>query len=78
MNLQENCRCSRCACSERLIGFFVLLLIAALGLILGASFAEAILTALPAVIVFAVAMAAAVIALLIFAGCRGCWSSGDD
>ena len=78
MNLQENCRCSRCACSERLIGFFVLLLAAALGLIFGAVYAEAIFRALAAVIVFAVVMAVSVIALLIFAGCRGCWNRRDD
>ena len=78
MNLLENCRCSRCACSERVIGFFVLLLAAALGLIFGAVYAEAIFRALAAVIVFAVVMAAAVIALLIFGGCRGCWKRMDD
>ena len=78
MDLQDRCRCSRCACSERVIAFFVLLLAVALGLIFGAVFSETILGALPAVIVFAVAMAAAVIALLIYGGCRGCWSGSDD
>ena len=78
MNFLENCSCSRCSCTERIIGFFVLLLFAALGLIFGAVYAEQIFSALSAVIVFAVAMAAAVIALLIFGGCRGCWSKGDD
>ena len=78
MDLQNKCCCRRCSCAERVIGFFVLLLAVALGLIFGASFAEAILSALAAVIVFAVAMAAAVIALLIYGGCRGCWSNGTD
>ena len=78
MDLQNNCCCRRCSCAERVIGFFVLLLAVALGLIFGAVYAEAIFSALAAVIVFAVAMAAAVIALLIYGGCRGCWSDRTD
>ena len=78
MDLQERCRCRRCACSERVIGFFVLLLAVALGLIFGAVYYEAIFSALAAIIVFAAVMAAAVIALLIYGGCRGCWSGRDD
>lgn len=78
MDLQERCRCRRCACTERVAGFFVLLLVLALGLIFGAVYAEAIFAALAAVIVFVVVMGAAVIALLIYGGCRGCWSNRDD
>jgi len=73
MDIQKQCCCRRCSCTERVIGFFVLLLAVALGLIFGAVYAEQILSALAAVIVFAVAMAAAVLALLIYGGCRGCW-----
>ena len=74
MNLQENgCRCRpECLCPRLALWFFVLLLAVALGLILGASFAESILSALAAVIVFAATMLAAIIGLLIYGSCRDC------
>ena len=74
MNLQENgCRCRpACLCPLRALWFFVLLLAVALGLLFGASFAESILSALAAVIVFAATMLAAIIGLLIYGSCRGC------
>ncbi|MBQ9951461.1 MAG: hypothetical protein IJO98_04905 [Clostridia bacterium] len=79
MNLQTR-NCSRwmaCACIERMISFFVLLFALALGLVFGVIYAEQILPALAAIIVFAVTMAAAVIALLILCRCRTCEAAGD-
>lgn len=79
MNLQENsCRCRpACLCPQRAVWFFVLLLAVALGLIFGAVYAEAIFAALAAVIVFAATMMAAIIGLLIYGSCRGCWQDSD-
>ena len=77
MDLQER-RCRRCMCAERVICFFVLLLVFALGLIFGAIFDGIIFYALPAVIAFAAVMLAAIIGLLIFGRCRGCWMDNDD
>ncbi len=57
-------------CSMKVIGFFVVALAAALGLIFGAVYAEQIFAALAAVIVFAVVMAVAIIALLIYRWCE--------
>ena len=76
-NRYEN-RCGRnrgsrfCLCSMKVIGFFVVALAAALGLIFGAVYAEQIFAALAAVIVFAAVMAVAIIALLIYRWCDGC------
>ena len=75
--------CDRCAsryersgrgccglCSMKVIGFFVVALAAALGLIFGAVYAEQIFAALAAVIVFAAVMLVAIIALLIYRWCE--------
>ena len=67
--VRRNCGC---VCSVKVICFFVVALAAALGLIFGAVYAEQILTALAAVIVFAVVMAVAIIALLIYRWCERC------
>lgn len=58
-----------CMCSTRVICFFTVLLSFTLGLILGAVFFPVILTALPAVIAFAVVMAVLIIATLILRYC---------
>ena len=81
MNYQENdsCRIGRCACVcvERAICFFALLLVFAIGLILGALFSWALYYALAAVIVFAATMAASIIALLIYRRCVCRMRRGD-
>ena len=59
-------------CSYKVIGFFVVALAVALGLIFGAVYAEQIFAALAAVIVFAAVMAVAIIALIIYRLCEGC------
>lgn len=61
-----------CLCSMKVIGFFVVALAVALGLIFGAVYADQIFAALAAVIVFAAVMAVAIIALLIYRCCDGC------
>ena len=78
MDIQEKCRCRRCSCTERVVAFFVLLLALALGLIFGAMYYETILSAMAAVVVFAAVMGVAVIALLIYGSCRGCWGRLND
>lgn len=79
MDLQERYCNDRsvCACSQRVICFFVLLFAFALGLIFGAVFSGIILCALAAVIAFAATMLAAIIGLWLFGRCRGC-GRGDD
>lgn len=79
---QYNNACEQCAnpcpcrrsgfglCSMKVIGFFVVALAAALGLIFGAVYAEQIFAALAAVIVFAAVMLVAIIALLIYRWCE--------
>lgn len=57
---------SCCRGSRAAICFLVLLIALALGLILGAVFSESILPALAAVIVFAAALLAVAIALVIY------------
>lgn len=57
-------------CSMKVIGFFVVALAAALGLIFGSVYAEQIFAALAAVIVFAAVMAVAIIALLLYRWCE--------
>ena len=70
-NRSERNGCACCGlCSMKVIGFFVVALAAALGLIFGAVYAEQIFAALAAVIVFAVVMAVAIIALLIYRWCE--------
>ena len=82
-NYQSDNGCSACACarnrrsacglcSYKVIGFFVVALAVALGLIFGAVYAEQIFAALAAVIVFAAVMAVAIIALLIYRICDRC------
>lgn len=81
-NQYEN-NCSRCdercgrnsrsgcgLCSMKVIGFFVVALAAALGLIFGAVYGQQIFSALAAVIVFAAVMLVAIIALLIYRWCE--------
>lgn len=73
---ENRCGRSRCGCcglcSTKVIGFLVVALAVALGLIFGAVYAEQIFAALAAVIVFAAVMAVAIIAILIYRGCDGC------
>jgi len=74
MSNQENrsgCRSvfSCMCCAAWPIGLLGAALVAALGLIFGAVYAEAIFAALSAVIVFAAVMAIAIIALLLYRGC---------
>ncbi|MBQ8507562.1 MAG: hypothetical protein IJ466_09065 [Clostridia bacterium] len=57
---------SCCRGSKAAVAFLLLLIALALGLILGAVFAESILPAIAAVIVFAAALLAVVIALVIY------------
>lgn len=57
-------------CSMKVIGFFVVALAAALGLIFGAVYAEQIFAALAAVIVFAAVMLVAIIAILLYRWCE--------
>ncbi len=59
-------------CSNKVLGFIVVALAAALGLIFGAVYAEQIFAALPAVIVFAAVMVIAIVALLIWRFCERC------
>lgn len=69
----NSCPCSRACsglCSMKVIGFFVIALAAALGLIFGSAFAQQIFGALAAVIVFAAVMLVAIIALLIYRWCE--------
>ncbi len=67
-------RSRRCCgvCSNKVLGFIVVALAAALGLIFGAVYAEQIFAALPAVIVFAAVMVIAIIALLLYRFCDRC------
>ena len=74
-NCSGSCGSARrlaCMCSMKVICLFVLLFAFALGLILGAVFAPFMLFALAAIIVFAIIMAIAIIALLIFRRCENC------
>ena len=64
--------CPACSCCLKAAALFAFLLAAALGLIFGAVYAEQILAALPAVIVFAVIMGIATIALLLYRLCDPC------
>lgn len=75
MSYQENScgsRSSRCPglCSVRTIGFFVVVLAAALGLIFGAVYAEPIFASLASVIVLAIVLAAIIVGLLIWRWCE--------
>lgn len=69
-----NVGCKRACCGDlgKAIGFFAVLLAATLGLIFGTVYYETFLPALPALIVFAVTMAAAIIAVLIYRWTRRC------
>lgn len=67
---ERNIRTCCGLCAMRILCFFVVALAAALGLIFGAVYAEQILTALAAIIVFAVVMAVAIIALLFYRWCE--------
>jgi membrane protein YdbS with pleckstrin-like domain len=62
-----------CWCSAKVLCFLFALLLATIGVILGAVFAAAILGALAAVIVLAVVLAILVIAVLIYRWCRCSW-----
>lgn len=74
MNYQDHCsprRKSCCsACPAIIVGFFVLLLALAVGLILGAVGYETILPVLASVIAFAAAVAAITIGLALYYWCR--------
>jgi hypothetical protein len=61
-----------CMCSARVIYFLAAFLTLAVGLILGAVFAEEILPALPAVIAFAAVMAVLILALVVYRYCLCC------
>ena len=67
---ERSCRPCCGLCSMKVIGFFVVALAAALGLIFGSVYAEQIFAALAAVIVFAAVMLVAIIALLIYRWCE--------
>lgn len=60
-----------CVSSLKVLCLYAMLLTAALGLVFGASFAVTILTALAAIIVFAVVMAVLIVATLIYR-CHAC------
>ena len=71
-NCQNNpCQTVRrfCTCIDGAIALFAGLLALAVGMILGAVFAETLLPALAAIIVFVIAMLAAIVALLIYRRC---------
>ncbi|MBQ2957059.1 MAG: hypothetical protein IJE08_11420 [Clostridia bacterium] len=68
-NRYARCGSNAVLCSNKVIGFFVVALAAALGLIFGAVYAEQIFAALAAVIVFAAVMVVAIAALLIYRLC---------
>jgi len=68
---RRTCCCG--LCSMKVIGFFLIALAAALGLIFGSVYAQQIFAALAAIIVFAAVMAIAIIALLIYRWCDGCF-----
>lgn len=74
MTYQEKdvcCRCKfNCCCADKAIRFFALLLVFAVGLILGTIFAPVLRYALAALIAFAAAIAASLIALLIYRWCE--------
>ena len=59
-------------CTLVVASVFAFLLAAALGLIFGATYAEQLLTALPALIVFAVVAGVATLALLFWRKCEQC------
>jgi hypothetical protein len=68
-NNQRSC-CGLCTLVVAAV--FAFLLAAALGLIFGATYAEQIFTALPALIVFAVVAGIAALALLFWRKCEQC------
>lgn len=71
--VRGRCGCSRMVCgicSLKAAAFFAILLALAVGIILGAVYAEIFFPALAAIIVFVVIMAVAVIALLLYRGCE--------
>ena len=69
-----NVGCKRACCGDqnKALGFLAVLLAAALGLIFGTIYYETFLPALPALILFAVTMAVAIIAVLIYRWSRRC------
>jgi len=77
MSCQNNSCCTRTyqrtgGCLMYAIGFLAILLAFAVGLILGAFYYEMLLPAISAIIAFAAAIAAILIALLIFRSRRCC------
>lgn len=74
-NCQNSCGCCRTTrrggfCTGTVSGFLAALLLFAVGLILGAYFAQQLLPAIAALIAFAAAIGAILIALLLFRLCR--------
>lgn len=65
MNYQENCTARNSRRYIYALAFLVLVFVFALGLILGAVFAEGILSVLPALIAFAAAILVIIIAIWI-------------
>lgn len=71
MNYQNDCGCRcRISCCTAAVGFLALLLALSVGLIAGASLYETILPAAAALTAFTAAVAAILIALLIYCRCR--------
>ena len=86
MNYQEaiypeggSCRPCRVpgSCVEKVILFFALLFVLTAGLILGVLFSSVLLPALYAIIAFAAATAASIVALLIYRRCECRRQRGD-
>ena len=72
-NTRQNGSCIRCVCGccgGSALGFLVLLFALGLGLILGAIYVETIFPAIAAVVAFTAAVAAAIVAILIYCWCR--------
>lgn len=68
----QNPRSLACLCTANVLCFLVALLMAALGIILGAFFAVPLLANIAAVIVGAVLLAVLIIAILIYRACMNC------
>ena len=64
----ENNRCGGC-CFSAVLTILIALLAAAIGLIVGSMFVEAIMIAMPAIIVGAILLAAGIVFYLIFRYC---------
>ena len=61
-----------CMCSTKVVCLFAAFLALAVGVIIGATIADLVLPALPAIIIFAVVMAIAILAVLIYRYCLCC------